>query len=61
MDLSNKIIKRMPLEEIWTDQKVLDANKKEYLVISKIGELLRDGPVQFVIAELGSKLQWLPL
>jgi hypothetical protein len=61
MDLSNKIIKKTPLEELWTDEKVLNANREEYLLLPQIRELLQNGPVQFVIAELGSKLQWLPL
>ena len=58
MKLSERIVIKLPLDSLWTDSEELDAERIQYLGLSRIKELLRKGPVQFVIANVGDKLAW---
>ena len=58
MKLSDRIVRKLPLGSLWTDSEELNAERMHYLGISQIKELLRKGPVQFVIAIVGDKLAW---
>jgi hypothetical protein len=47
------------LSELWTDDgPVPAAMGREYLAADDIKELLRQGPVQFIVVNSGSKLDW---
>ena len=61
MDISNKIVREIPLAHLWTNEKELGAKRQETLAPPQVKELLRNGPVQFVIADVGAKLDWLSL
>lgn len=51
MDISHKIVREIPLKNLWTSQNELDARRKENLAMSQLKDILRNGPVQFVISE----------
>ena len=50
----------LPLGEIWNDAGPLAATRGRQLGVAEIAELLRAGPVQFVVADVGP-LRWVPL
>ncbi|MDI1476835.1 hypothetical protein QHF84_09510 [Polyangium sp. y55x31] len=50
----------MPLEELWTDDGALSATRLRTLDREAVRELLRRGPVRFVIANVGHRLRWIP-
>lgn len=49
------------MDSLWNDQEELAAKRKEYLGTEQIKELLRKGPIQFVIANVGDKLTWIDI
>src|SRR6266404_9389569 len=53
-----RIVTQMPLHELWNDHGVVRADMVRYLSSSDIIELLREGSVRFVIADVGHRLQW---
>jgi hypothetical protein len=48
----------MPLEELWDDAGPVPAHRGRGLSTEDIRELLRSGPVRFVVANVGSPLRW---
>ena len=61
MELSKKIVNNIPLDYLWADKEILDIKREKYLGQIDIQTLLKNGPVQFVIANLGDKLNWLSI
>lgn len=61
MDPRLRIVTCTPLQELWTDCGPIDATRGQCLNRDEIRQLLRSGPVQFVIADLGSPLQYIPV
>ncbi len=59
MDLSRRVVTRIPVDELWTDVDVLNARRTRYLQHEDIRLLLRAGPVRFVVADVGDKLNWI--
>ena len=55
-----RIVTKMPLNEIWDDSGTLTGERIRYLDHNSLRELVRSGPVQFVVADPGSKLHWIP-
>ncbi|MDI3285767.1 hypothetical protein QHF83_20865 [Polyangium sp. 15x6] len=51
---------RIPVEELWTDEGALPATRLRTLDREAIRELLRRGPVRFVVADVGHRLRWIP-
>ncbi len=51
----------MPLERLWTDEGELPATRGGALDREAIRNLLRQGPVQFVLAYGACPLRWIPL
>src|SRR5262245_4792656 len=49
------------LDELWSDRGVVNASPGEWLAMHDIASLLRLGPVQFVIADIGLPLRWIDL
>ena len=61
MDNSNKTVSQIPVEKLWTDKENIDASRNGYLTSDEIKMLLRDSPVQFIVADIGHKLEWISL
>jgi hypothetical protein len=61
MELSKKIVIKIPLDCLWTDKEILDVKRETYLDQNNIQALLKNGPLQFVVANLGDKLAWTPV
>lgn len=59
MDVALKIVTRLPLEALWRDTGLVSASRGKSLTSEDITNLLRSGPVQFVVANVGSKLRWI--
>lgn len=60
MDTRTRIVVRLPLTELWTEDGRVEAVQVRRLSRSGIAGLLRDGPVQLVRAEIGRPLEWIP-
>src|SRR5579871_6608270 len=59
MDLRLRKVVRIPLDELWrVDGKVIGSRERT-LGSSKISSLLRKGPIEFVIADVGEPLIWI--
>jgi hypothetical protein len=61
IDLAQKIVTKLPLDELWNDREQFQARRGQWLSSDELTELLRLGPVQFVVADVGAKLRWVPL
>jgi hypothetical protein len=55
-----RIVTKLPLSELWDDQGTLPERLIRPLSSRDIKELLRIGPVQFVLADCGANLKWIP-
>jgi hypothetical protein len=55
-----RIVTKIPLTELWDESGTLTGQRVRYLDVSNLTELLRAGPVQFLVAEAGLKLRWIP-
>jgi hypothetical protein len=51
----------MPLTELWDDGGTLTGERVRNLDQTDLAELLRTGPVQFLVANPGLKLRWIPI
>lgn len=60
LDPAKRIATRLPLDELWNEQGTIEASKGRDLSREAIRDLLRLGPVQFIVADLGSPLRWFP-
>ena len=61
MLLSERIITQIPLINLWTDERELNAKRVRYLDRLSIRELMKQTPVVFALANVGSKLKWISL
>ncbi len=61
MELKDKIVLTYPVKELWTDEKILSVSRGKHLNSDDIHDLLKRQKIQFVIADVGLKLQWLAL
>lgn len=59
MDNSKKIVTQYPLTNLWKDNENVSAKRKKYLTAEDIKEALKKYPVEFVVADVGEKLQWI--
>jgi hypothetical protein len=50
----------MPLTELWDDGGTLTGGRVRDVGQTEIAELLRSGPVQFLVTDPGRKLKWIP-
>lgn len=55
-----RIVTSLPLRELWNDEGPLAARRVGDLSDPGIRELLRTGPPQFVVADVGLPLEWVP-
>ena len=60
MDPDKRIVVTFPLEELWSREGPIPAHKRRDLSKSDIAELLRAGPLRFIVADVGRFLDWIP-
>jgi hypothetical protein len=60
MHTSQRNITELPLQELWDDRGMVAARRLRDLAAADVRELLRSGPVRFVVAGLGAKPKWVP-
>jgi hypothetical protein len=58
---SQRIITVLPLVEVWDDRGPVSAVRSRDLTSADIRDLLRSGPVRFVVANVGAESKWVPL
>jgi hypothetical protein len=61
MDPAQRIVTSLPLAEMWNAVGPLPHQRVGDLSAGKIRELLKSGRVQFVVADVGLALQWVPV
>jgi hypothetical protein len=61
MNIRDKRVTKIPLETLWTGTQELDFVRQNYLTGEDIRKLFKAAPVQLVIADVGRKLQWIPI
>jgi hypothetical protein len=61
MRFDRRIVSQLPLRELWNERGVVSTTELRELNASDIAELLRVGKVQFVVANIGSPLKWIPI
>src|SRR5436309_6067995 len=61
MEPRQRIVTRTPLPELWNDTGTIPSSRIRELSTDQIQELLRLGRVQFVVANVGSPLVWVPI
>jgi hypothetical protein len=59
MNPKDRIVLKIPVEKIWDDQTELDLERVSYLSKMELIQILRNGQVQFVLADVGKKLMWI--
>ena len=60
MNPRDRVVNVIPVQVLWTDDGELSATRGRRLDREAISELLRRGPVRFVVANVGDPLQWVP-
>lgn len=60
MKPEQRIVTKLPLKELWDENGTLSEGRIGSLGQNNLAELLRARPVQFVIADVGEKLDWIP-
>jgi hypothetical protein len=60
MDARLRVVTRIPLEELWREDGFTTRARGRRLTVNDVRELLRTGTVQFVVADVGESLDWIP-
>jgi hypothetical protein len=58
---SSRVVSSFPLDEVWSPDGPLPLRRGDDLDRSAVETMLRKDPVQFIVAEVGSPLEWIPL
>jgi hypothetical protein len=61
MRFDQRIVSQTPLHQLWNDRGIVSEKELRELHAADIAELLRAGRVQFVVANVGSSLKWIPI
>jgi hypothetical protein len=56
-----RIVTKLPLTELWDETGALPGERIRYLDGNLIRGLMGTGQVQFIIADCGAKLNWIPM
>ncbi len=56
-----RLVTSLPLDNLWNEFGLVESTLIRDLSATEIRELLRVGPVQFVVADVAAPLQWVPL
>lgn len=57
----NRLVANLPLDEVWGPDGTLALERGADLDRSAVETMLRKDPVQFLIADVGKPLEWVPL
>lgn len=57
---SQRVITELSLQALWDDSELLSATWSRNLSVAGLRELLRQGSVRFVVADVGSTPRWVP-
>lgn len=49
----------MPMPNLWRDNENVFAKRERYLTAFDIKRMLRNDPIEFVVASIGEKLKWI--
>jgi hypothetical protein len=60
MNPRDRVVISTPMNQLWTDEGEIAATRGRRLDRAAIRELLRGGPVRFVVANPGHRLRWIP-
>ena len=60
MRADQRIVTRLPLEELWSGARLISTIKVRDLNAEQVTELVRTLQVRFVVADVGAQLQWVP-
>ncbi len=60
MDIRDRVVLHIPVTELCRENGELISIRKRELDGDDIKELLRSGSVEFVVADVGLKLEWIP-
>jgi hypothetical protein len=56
-----RIVTKIPLTELWDEGGALSGERIRQLDQNLIRGLMRTGQVQFIVADCGAKLNWIPM
>jgi len=56
-----RIVTKLPLTELWDEKGALPGERVGNVDQNLIRELMRRGPVRFIVANCGAKLNWIPM
>ena len=59
MTFADKLVTKIPLQSIWNSQNEINIQRSSYVTKERIKEMLKSGPIDFVLADIGSKLKWI--
>ena len=59
MNNANRTVTKIPLTELWKVDQELMAERKRFLNKNEIKDIIKISKVEFVIADIGLKLNWL--
>ena len=60
MKPEQRVVTQLPLTELWTERGPLNAQRERSLSGPELVALLQSGRVQFIVAEAGLPLRWIP-
>ena len=58
---NHRTVRRTPLDALWDNEGIVSSSRLRPLQDDDIRELLRNGPVRFVVIQVGLKPEWIPL
>jgi hypothetical protein len=61
MEYSDKIVVQLPLKSIWNDHKEVAFIRKRFLTKEDLKSIIKQQPIEFVIADIGEKLEWITI
>ena len=61
MNISLKIVNEIPISQLWNNEEIIESKRVRYLTKDELTEILKNYPVEFVIANVGEKLNWIPV
>lgn len=61
MQPNQRIVVQTPLTELWDDSGPIALSRLRTVGRDDVADLLRSGPVRFVIANCGQRLTWVPV
>lgn len=59
MESALRVVTRLPIDEVWDEHGPLGLRKERRLSENDITNLLRSGPLRFVVADVGKRLRWI--